>query len=243
MTVETDYHPTRIEPLPAGKRYGIATISSVAIHLAVLLLVGLFSLRTPAATEVFIPIELTITAQPGNTIELGLGGHPEAIPKDDAAPSSTPEPKKAKPSSPNGENTRAPAPPKVLTSGGGTDSAGEVSEGKESRGPGGEEDQPAGPTKGPGVLGGIAPIYPKDALDQGLEGRVELSVQVGADGSVSSVEVSSSSQHQVLDDAAVRAIKRGWTFEPALEDGKPITGAMKIIFEFASGEVTVDQEP
>jgi len=240
MTAETDYRPTRIEPLPAGKRYGIATISSVVIHLAVLLLVGLFSLRAPAATEVFIPIELTITAQPGNTIELGVGGHPEAAPKDDAAPSSAPEPQKETPSSPKGQETRAPASPKVLTSERGTESAGETSDGTESRGPGGGEEQPAGPTKGPGALGGTAPIYPKDALDQGLEGRVMLSVKVATDGSISSVEVSSSSQHQVLDDAAVRAIERGWTFEPALEGGKPITGTLKITFEFTSGKVTVD---
>jgi protein TonB len=115
--------------------------------------------------------------------------------------------------------------------------AGPTGAGRDRSGPGGQSDQPAAPTRGPGIVGGPAPVYPKDALDGGLEGRVSLSVTIAADGSVSAVGVAKTSGHKLLDEAAVRAVKRGWTFQPALKNGKPAAGTMTVTFEFAAGKV------
>ena len=237
MTAATGEITPRIEPMPARRRYGIATASSVGFHLVVLLLVGLLGARAPVQPDILIPIELTMFGQAGEQVELGGGGHPEAAPKETSHPSTAPEPTKEQPSSKGGTAKAAPAPPKILTSTKGTEPAGPVGAGKDAAGPGGEEDKPAGPTKGPGVLGGTPPIYPKDALDRGLEGKVSLSVVVAEDGSVSSVSVAQSSGHEMLDAAAVRAMKRDWRFQPGLKEGKPAAGSVTVTFEFTSGKV------
>ncbi len=237
MTASAQQLPPRLDPLPAPTRYGIATASSVAVHLVVLLLFGLFTVRAPRSSEVLIPIELTVSGQPGEQLELGGGGHPQAPTERPSAPSTSTKPSKATPSSLGGKAKAAPAPPKLLTSKRGTDPAGSQGKGKEAAGSGGQQEAPAGPTRGPGVIGGPAPIYPKDALDRNLTGRVTLAVAVGAEGIVSSVTVKASSGHEVLDEAAVRAIKRAWTFQPGLKDGKPTPGTITVTFEFTDGKV------
>jgi len=237
MTASAQQLPPRTDPLPAPTRYGIATASSVAVHLVVLMLFGLFTARTPLRSEVLIPIELTISGQPGDQFELGGGGHPKAAAERPSAPSTSTEPSKSTPSSPGGRAKAAPTPPRLLTSRKGTDPAGSQGKGKEASGPGGQEETPAGPTRGPGVIGGPAPIYPKDALDRGLAGRVTLAVAVGADGAVSSITAKESSGHDVLDQAALRAVKRAWTFQPGLKQGKPAPGVVTVTFEFTDGKV------
>lgn len=225
--------------MPAGRRYRIATGSSVAVHVVLLLVICLLAGRTRAAPEVLIPIELSLLGETGRQVELGGGGSAQAEPKE--APVSSPkrEPVREKPSS-KGEGPRpAPAPPKVLTSEKGEEPAAPVGEGDGAAGPGGPEEKPAGPTRGPGVVGGAAPLYPKDALDRGLEGKVSVSVSVAGDGTVSSVSVAKSSGHDVLDQAAVRAVKRDWRFLAALENGEPTTGTVTVTFEFSSGKVEV----
>ncbi|HUU53537.1 MAG TPA: TonB family protein [Armatimonadota bacterium] len=240
MTAATEQIMPRVEPMPARRRYGIATASSVGFHLIVLLAVGLLAAREPVRPEILIPIELTMSGQAGGQLELGGGGHPEAETKETSPPSTATEPRKEQPSSRGGMAKAAPAAPKILTSKKGTEPAGPVGVGKEAAGPGGKEEKPAGPTKGPGVLGGTPPIYPKDALDRGLEGKVSLKVVVAEDGSVSSVSVVQSSGHEMLDAAAVRAVKRDWQFQPGLKEGKPAPGSVTVTFEFTSGKVQTE---
>jgi protein TonB len=223
------------QPLSARDRYGIATASSVAFHTLALVVIGLLAARAPARPEVLIPIELTVSEQADDRLDLG-GGRPEGR-QPRAAASPTSRPTARPPSSAGGRAKAAPAAPRVLTSSKGKEPAGAIGAGRDPAGPGGQGDQPAGPTKGPGLIGGPAPVYPKDALDGGLEGRVSLSVTVAGDGSVSAVAVASSSSHQILDDAAVRAVKRGWSFQPALKGGKPVAGRIIITFEFSAGKV------
>jgi protein TonB len=56
---------------------------------------------------------------------------------------------------------------------------------------------------------------------EGAEGIVALRVLVRSDGAVSRVEVAGSSGSDVLDRAAVDAVRR-WQFAPAMRDGVPI---------------------
>ena len=65
--------------------------------------------------------------------------------------------------------------------------------------------------------------YPRLARRKGWEGLVVLRVEVAADGRVREAEVLQGSGHEILDEAALRAV-RGWSFQPALEDGRPVAG-------------------
>lgn len=75
------------------------------------------------------------------------------------------------------------------------------------------------------------PRYPLSARRRGIEGRVVLRVFVGADGHVQSIDILHSSHHAVLDDAAVRALRR-WRFEPARQAGLPVAGRVDIPVAF-----------
>ncbi|MFB3880295.1 MAG: energy transducer TonB [Armatimonadota bacterium] len=223
------------QPLSARARYGVATASSIAFHAIVLAAIGLLAARAPERPEVLIPIELTVSEQSADRLDLG-GGRPEAVEVRKAA-SATPRAAARPPSSPGGRAKAAPAAPRILTSKKGKEPAGATGAGRDLAGPGGQTDEPAGPTRGPGVSGGLPPVYPKDALDQGLEGTVTVTISVAADGSVKSLSVTRSSGHKLLDDAALRAVKTGWTVTPALQKGKPAAGTVSVTFVFSAGKV------
>jgi periplasmic protein TonB len=62
------------------------------------------------------------------------------------------------------------------------------------------------------------PMYPAIAVQSRLEGTAILKLQVGVDGAVQEVTVIESSGHQVLDDAAINAVKK-WKGKPAQRFG------------------------
>ncbi|QLF92682.1 energy transducer TonB [Pseudomonas sp. ABC1] len=70
------------------------------------------------------------------------------------------------------------------------------------------------PSANAGYLKNPAPEYPSLAQRRGWEGTVLLRVHVLANGRPSDIQVQQSSGRSVLDDAAVRAVKR-WSFVPA----------------------------
>jgi len=59
-----------------------------------------------------------------------------------------------------------------------------------------------------------APIYPERARLRGWEGVVVLAVVVNETGHTVQVEIQASSGHEILDEAAVKAVKN-WRFKPA----------------------------
>lgn len=67
-----------------------------------------------------------------------------------------------------------------------------------------------------------APIYPREAMLDGIEGTVLLKVLVDVDGKPLSVEIERSSGNRRLDDAARRKVLRKWMFRPAIRDGQAI---------------------
>ena len=243
--------------MPAKRRFSIATASSVAFHALVLILVGILSNRPAPPPRVFIPIEVTtvqaeikqtpvttttqvrVTEGPRPKLTLGGGGDPKGKRSTVRTPAFRTLGAKRVASSGGSKLKAAPAPPNVLTSKGGKDTSGPVGKGRDPAGPGGKEDVVGGPSYGPGIEGGDGPlaVYPKNALDEGLEGTVSLAVLVAANGSMKSVTVAKSSGHKLLDDAAVRALKRGWTFKPGMQKGKPAEGKVTITFAFAAGAV------
>ncbi|MFU8926564.1 energy transducer TonB [Acinetobacter puyangensis] len=74
-----------------------------------------------------------------------------------------------------------------------------------------------------GYLSNPAPEYPEIALDRGWEGSVILRVKVSPSGSPVTVNVKQGSGRKVLDDAAVRTVKR-WKFSPAMRGSTAIEG-------------------
>ncbi len=75
------------------------------------------------------------------------------------------------------------------------------------------------------------PEYPEAAADRGWEGRVLMKVHVSADGQPTSVQVTKSSGHDVLDDEAVRTVKK-WAFAPAKRGSTPIDGWVTVPITF-----------
>lgn len=67
-----------------------------------------------------------------------------------------------------------------------------------------------------------APVYPREAMLDGIEGTVLLKVLVDVDGKPLSVEIERSSGNRRLDDAARRQVLRKWMFRPAMRDGQAI---------------------
>lgn len=82
------------------------------------------------------------------------------------------------------------------------------------------------------VLRSVHPRYPRIAKKSGWEGTVLVRVTVEKNGRASQVDVSRSSGHKVLDDAALKAIKR-WTFSPARDGNIPIKSVVVIPLKFS----------
>lgn len=66
------------------------------------------------------------------------------------------------------------------------------------------------------------PDYPRLARRRGYEGRTRLNVEVLETGKVGRIEVAASSGFDLLDEAALEAVK-GWRFIPGKSDGKRIS--------------------
>ena len=78
--------------------------------------------------------------------------------------------------------------------------------------------------------------YPRSAIRRHAQGTVLLHVLVGADGAVQRVELSRSSGHRDLDDAAREAVRKT-RFVPVLENGVavPAWGLVPIAFSLSRG--------
>ena len=82
-----------------------------------------------------------------------------------------------------------------------------------------------------GYLHNPAPDYPPAAQKRGLEGQVVLKVHVLASGQPDSVAVAKSSGHQILDEAALKAVMR-WAFAPARRGQTAIDGWVQVPLSF-----------
>jgi protein TonB len=69
--------------------------------------------------------------------------------------------------------------------------------------------------------------YPAAAKADGVEGKLKLKLTIGADGSVTDVEVVGSVEPG-LDAAAVAVVKQ-WRFKPALRCGRPVAGGTFVV--------------
>ncbi len=112
---------------------------------------------------------------------------------------------------------------------------------------GSEQTEQASPAElpivqGPQITEYVEAPYPTEAQEQGLEGTVVLLVEIDAEGTVLSVEVTGPAGHG-FDEAALEAVQ-AMRFSPALTEAGPVP----VAFEFAYGftfepEVPVEEAP
>ena len=76
-----------------------------------------------------------------------------------------------------------------------------------------------------------APPFPDEARKAKISGTVLLLVEVDENGRPASIAVRRSSGHEVLDAAALRAV-RTWRFDPARLGGKPVGARLEIPVRF-----------
>jgi len=75
------------------------------------------------------------------------------------------------------------------------------------------------------------PDYPRIAKSRGWQGKVLLRVQVTADGHSAGISVQQSSGHEMLDEAAIEAVKN-WTFIPAKRGDTPVASTVTVPINF-----------
>jgi protein TonB len=76
------------------------------------------------------------------------------------------------------------------------------------------------------LLHNYPPQYPLPARQARLEGSVLLRLHVSASGQVERVEIIATSGHEILDGAAVQAVRQ-WRFEPARRNGQSIATVVR----------------
>jgi protein TonB len=69
-------------------------------------------------------------------------------------------------------------------------------------------------------LGGPIPVYPQDAKDAHVEGRVVLKVLIGRDGKIHDLKVISA-PYPSLAGSAMWAVSQ-WKYKPCLLNGEPV---------------------
>jgi protein TonB len=75
------------------------------------------------------------------------------------------------------------------------------------------------------------PAYPLAARRRGMEGRVLVRAEVQADGSCNRVELKKTSGHDLLDQAALEAVKK-WRFVPARKGGQAVAAWVEVPITF-----------
>ena len=75
------------------------------------------------------------------------------------------------------------------------------------------------------------PPYPRQAREQGWEGRIILRLHILPDGTVASGTIHQSSGYPLLDDSAMTAARQ-WTFQPAKNGMFPVASTVHIPIQF-----------
>ena len=83
--------------------------------------------------------------------------------------------------------------------------------------------------KAPAIIKHVPPVYPADARDARIQGRVVVEATIGATGTV--VEAKVVRSIPLLDQAALDAVKQ-WVYEPTIVNGKPTPVIMTVTVNF-----------
>lgn len=75
------------------------------------------------------------------------------------------------------------------------------------------------------------PSYPRDAVDNGITGKVVLRIAVDAEGRATDVVVTEAHPKGVFEAVSIAAARQ-WRFTPAMKDGKPVAGFIRVPISF-----------
>jgi protein TonB len=103
--------------------------------------------------------------------------------------------------------------------------------GKLTRTPPGARDEKGAKLVRPKRQGRSEPIYPPELKAQGLEGDVEVSVDLTPEGRVTAARITRGSKHAAFDEAALAAA-RIERFTPATSDGEPVAFTLTYTIRF-----------
>ncbi len=84
----------------------------------------------------------------------------------------------------------------------------------------------------PVTINAVAPIYPKEALNNNWTGTVTLLITIDKQGKPVWTEIVKSSGHVSLDESFVRTIQNFYTFKPKRFLGKDIPGKIRLSYTF-----------
>jgi protein TonB len=76
----------------------------------------------------------------------------------------------------------------------------------------------------------VQPVYPQEALMRGLEGWVDVSLQVSPSGDVIAPRVEESSRGRMFNRAALNAVQQ-WKYEPRSESADSERVRVRLKFE------------
>lgn len=79
------------------------------------------------------------------------------------------------------------------------------------------------------LIGKVPPMYPPDAKDQHIQGRVLMSVNIDKEGNVAHIQLISG--HPLLAPAAIDAVKQ-WKYRPYLLKGSPVEIETQVLVDF-----------
>jgi protein TonB len=91
--------------------------------------------------------------------------------------------------------------------------------------------QPTAPGGVPVPISRPSPRYPAEAVRNNETGTVVLRITVDERGEPVKVEIASSSRSRSLDRAAAQAARR-WTFRPAQQNGRAVSGTIEVPISF-----------
>jgi TonB family protein len=80
-------------------------------------------------------------------------------------------------------------------------------------------------------LNNPTPNYPEIALQNNIEGKVMLLVNVNVNGKVTDITIENSSGYKMLDNAAINSV-RNWQFIPAKHNSVAVSGKVIVPIEF-----------
>lgn len=92
-----------------------------------------------------------------------------------------------------------------------------------------------GMDKAPAVLTQVAPVYPTQLRERGIQGVVTVEMLIDSTGRV----IEANAVRATTPEFAARAVDaaKGWTFQPAEANGKKITSRVMVPFEFTMPQV------
>lgn len=92
-----------------------------------------------------------------------------------------------------------------------------------------------GMDKAPEIVTRVAPVYPTELRERGIQGVVTVEMLIDSTGRV----VEANAVRSTTPEFAAQAVDaaKGWTFKPAEANGKKITSRVMVPFEFTMPQV------